>query len=308
MEDKNDAEDKVGSRLQRYFEMQIQKEKQKLERRVLQLFLEGKLYSSNIEMESVKARVSELLLTNRQLNARITAMENKREVSETKKDINAIVDKNFKKSTKSSVLSKGNSVQVSSLDSTAKSEKFVKAQQNLSITENTNQPTKLKLSHKPNQIQKLAMAKRLLTGVHTTKPPFADGVAFSAFVSTYETEISKDHTIKFDIIVSNIGNHYNLHSGIFTSPQHGVYVFTWNLYCRAGGYIFSQILVNSNAVGGMLTSSNGATSFRTTTGVVVMEVNQGDVVFVRIHSTETQSGNLFSHPDYRSSFNGWKIY
>ncbi|XP_061196571.1 complement C1q subcomponent subunit B-like [Saccostrea echinata] len=150
--------------------------------------------------------------------------------------------------------------------------------------------------------------KRLLTGVHTTKPPFADGVAFSAYVSTQETDISKDHTIKFDRIVTNVDNHYNPHSGIFTAPQHGVYVFTWNLYCYVGGYIYSQILVNSNAVGAMFTSGEGATAVRTTTGVVVVEVNQGDVVFVRTHPTESHLGNLYSLSIWRSSFNGWKIY
>lgn len=150
--------------------------------------------------------------------------------------------------------------------------------------------------------------KRLLTGIQSNPNPFPDGAAFSAYVSHYETDISKDFTIHFDTIVTNIGNHYNKHSGTFTAPQHGVYVFTWNLYCHAEGYIYSQLVVNSNVVGTMFTSAQGAANIRSPTGIVVVEVNQGDVVFVRTHPTNGHSGNLFSYTDYRSSFNGWKLY
>lgn len=123
----------------------------------------------------------------------------------------------------------------------------------------------------------------------------------------HTTEISKGSTIHFDTIVTNIGNHYNKHSGIFTAPQHGVYVFTWNIYCNTGGYIFSQLVVNSNVVGAMFSSGEGASNIRTPTGIVVVEVNQGDIVFVRIHPTGNHSGILNIHPDWRS-FNGWKLY
>ena len=123
-----------------------------------------------------------------------------------------------------------------------------------------------------------------------------------------ETEISTDFTIHFDTIVTNIGNHYNKHTGAFTAPQHGVYVFTWNLYCNTGGHIYSQLVVNSNVVGAMLTDAEGASSVRSVTGTVVVEVNQGDVVFVRTHPTLGHSGNLRSYSAWRSSFNGWKLY
>ncbi|XP_034312988.2 uncharacterized protein [Magallana gigas] len=148
--------------------------------------------------------------------------------------------------------------------------------------------------------------KRPPTGIRSTS--FPDGAAFSAYVSVYETDISKDFTVHFDTIVTNIGNHYNKHTGAFTAPQHGVYVFTWNLYCNKGGYIHSQLVVNSNVVGAMFTSVGGATGVRSNTGIVVVEVNQGDVVFVRTHPTHGHIGNLYSNIAWRSSFNGWKLY
>uniref|UniRef100_A0A8W8I466 C1q domain-containing protein n=1 Tax=Magallana gigas TaxID=29159 RepID=A0A8W8I466_MAGGI len=87
------------------------------------------------------------------------------------------------------------------------------------------------LENKPS----ISKERRSMTGIRSTS--FPDGAAFSAYVSVYETDISKDFTIHFDTIVTNIGNHYNKHTGAFTVPQHGVYVFTWNLYCNTGGYM-----------------------------------------------------------------------
>ena len=128
-------------------------------------------------------------------------------------------------------------------------------------------------------------------------------------MSVYKTFISNDYTIKFDTTVTNIGNHYNAYSGVFTASQHGVYVFTWNLYCDGnGGLIYSQLVVNSDVVGAMVTNAGGNDYARTTTGVVVVEINNGDIVFVRIDPTNLHKFNLFSHTDFRSTFSGWKLY
>ena len=147
-----------------------------------------------------------------------------------------------------------------------------------------------------------------VSGIQSTITPSTGGAAFSAYVSVLETDLSIDHTIKFDTIMTNIGSHYNRHSGMFTAPEQGVYVFSWNLYCHSGGYIFSQLVVNSNVVGAMFTTAQGADNIRTTTGNMVVQVNAGDVVYVRTHPTQSHSGNLYSHPDWRSSFSGWKVY
>lgn len=160
------------------------------------------------------------------------------------------------------------------------------------------------LENKPNALKE----KRLPTGIRSTSTLSPDGAAFSAYLSGDVAEISKDFTIHFNTIITNIGNHYNKHTGAFTAPQHGVYVFTWNLYCNTGGHIYSQLVVNSNVVGAMLTDAEGASSVRSVTGTVVVEVNQGDVVFVRTHPTLGHVGNLRSDSAWRSSFNGWKLY
>lgn len=99
-----------------------------------------------------------------------------------------------------------------------------------------------------------------MTSVHLTQ----DGVAFSAYVSAHETELSKGYTIHFDTIITNIGSHYNKYSGVFKAPQDGIYVFAWTLYCHAEGYIFSELVVNSDVVGAMVSDGElqGATNIQ----------------------------------------------
>ncbi|XP_056015667.1 uncharacterized protein LOC130053107 [Ostrea edulis] len=280
---------------------------QDLERRVVSL--EGALTDSNRQMFLLKAKVSELERKNQDQETRLAAVEGNCRVSEMKSSSwETFLDGKAEKYTKRIDIA---------------NEKFTPPNIIESSPSNDNTSTKTKggilkslikrevpvqeysqMEDSPN----VAVEKRLLSGLQTTQTPFTGGVAFSAYVSTYETDLSKDHTIKFDRIVTNIGNHCNPNTGAFTAPQHGVYVFTWNIYCFSGGYIDSQVVVNSNAVGAMYTTAQGATNIRTTTGIVVVEVNQGDVVFVRTHPTLGNSGNLYSNPDWRSTFNGWKLF
>lgn len=134
-------------------------------------------------------------------------------------------------------------------------------------------------------------------------------MAFSVYLSISDVEISKGYTIKFDTIVTNIGSSYNRYTGVFTAPQDGVYVFSWNLYCSSdGAYFYSQLVANSNVVGAMFTDATGANYTRTTTNVVVVEINIGDVIYVRIHPTLGFKKKLHSSPDFRSTFSGWKLY
>lgn len=151
------------------------------------------------------------------------------------------------------------------------------------------------------------MIVSVLVRITGTQPSPTEHTAFSAYISIHRTNTGKDQTIKFDTIVTNIGNHYNSYSGTFSPPQHGVYVFTWTLHCWGEGYLYTHLVVNSRVVGATLTDALGVGSVRSTTGIVVVEVNQGDIVFVRTHPTNGHH-DLFSNPDWRSSFSGWKLF
>ena len=123
-----------------------------------------------------------------------------------------------------------------------------------------------------------------------------------------ETSVGHHQTFVFDNVVTNVGGNYNRHSGIFISPSQSVYVFSWTLYCAAGGFFYSEVVVNSNPVGGLFCSAEGATNVRHVTGVVVVEVNQGDIVYIRTHPSHLNSGAVYSSSTTRSSFTGWRLF
>ena len=125
-------------------------------------------------------------------------------------------------------------------------------------------------------------------------------------MSHSEHTIGHHQTFVFDHVVTNVGGNYNRHSGIFTSPSQGVYVFSWTLYCQS--YFYSEVVVNSNPVGALRCSAEGATTMRHVTGVVVVEVNQGDIVYIRTHPLNSNVGVVHSSSTFRSSFTGWRLF
>ena len=133
-------------------------------------------------------------------------------------------------------------------------------------------------------------------------------MAFYAYMSQSEPTIGHHQTFVFDHVVTNVGGNYNRHSGIFTSPSQGVYVFSWTLYCKNGGFFYSEVVVNSDPVGAIFCSAEGATNMRHVTGVVVVEINQGDIVYIRSHPTILIEGSVYSSSIIRSSFTGWKLF
>ncbi|XP_062617288.1 uncharacterized protein LOC134278992 [Saccostrea cucullata] len=144
--------------------------------------------------------------------------------------------------------------------------------------------------------------KRSVTDINT------GDVAFYSYLSRDENDPGRHQIILFDHVITNVGGNYNHHTGIFFCPVNGVYTFSWTVYCSAGGYIFSEIVVNSNVVGAMDCDGEGANSIRHTTGVVVVEINQGDAIFIRTSPNFGHTGSLLSHSSWRSSFSGWKLF
>ena len=112
----------------------------------------------------------------------------------------------------------------------------------------------------------------------------------------------------FQTAVTNVGNHYNHHNGVFTAPDQGVYVFTWTIVVAENGYIYTQIFVNSDVVGAMYTSAYGVNNARTTTAIVVKHLDTMDVVSIRVNMHGALGGYIYSNEYHKSSFSGWKIF
>lgn len=132
-------------------------------------------------------------------------------------------------------------------------------------------------------------------------------VAFYSYLSNTDMHPKPNQTIVFDHVVTNIGGKFNSKTGVFSCPLQGVYAFSWTVYCSNGGYLISELVVNSQSVGDMLCSGQGDDNIRHTSSVAVVELNKSDRVFVRTHPKAVLNGVLWSGPTYFSSFSGWTI-
>lgn len=119
---------------------------------------------------------------------------------------------------------------------------------------------------------------------------------------------SPRYTLIFDVVRTNSGNHYNKFSGIFSAPRTGTYVFTWTVYCYAGGHTYLQVVVNSNVYISSYCNASGAFWHRSVSGTVVAKINQGDVVFIRTKPAVSNRGNVMSSSSHRTAFAGWLLF
>lgn len=95
--------------------------------------------------------------------------------------------------------------------------------------------------------------------------------------------------------------------GLFRDLFDGVDVFTWTFFPNRHSFIFSQIVVNIEAFTSMITESDEVSDIHSSTGVLVVSLNRGDLMSIRTHPIERSHGNLFSGSICGNpSFSGWK--
>ncbi|CAC5408342.1 C1QL [Mytilus coruscus] len=150
-------------------------------------------------------------------------------------------------------------------------------------------------------------SSRLLEGGSQSTPETND-VAFYAYMTKTEA-ISPHHTLIFDHVETNIGQAYNQHSGAFTVPISGVYILSYTVFPNgAGSWASVELTVNSISRGAIfIDSSSGDPDYTGCTGFAVLALKQGDVCFVRVHSTYHSVGKIESDSVMRSSFSGVKV-
>lgn len=112
----------------------------------------------------------------------------------------------------------------------------------------------------------------------------------------------------YDKVVTNIGGHYNKYSGVFTAPQSGTYVFTFTVYCYPGSGVSLHLIANSQIFDGVLCNAEGAGWHRSVSSTAVVQINEGDAVFIRTHHNLTAIGDISSYDNARTCFAGWFLF
>ncbi|XP_062619549.1 uncharacterized protein LOC134281099 [Saccostrea cucullata] len=149
--------------------------------------------------------------------------------------------------------------------------------------------------------------ERLLVPVTSPAPTPSAGttVAFYAYVSHKLASPGSHIVIAFDTVITNIGNGYHPHSGIFIAPRTGTYVFTWSFRIQNDAHLSTELIVNEKAISAVFfDATNGVGG--NSAGTAVAQLNQNDEVFVRI-TTSNNLGDILSDVIGRSYYGGWMI-
>ncbi|VDI73943.1 Hypothetical predicted protein [Mytilus galloprovincialis] len=102
-------------------------------------------------------------------------------------------------------------------------------------------------------------------------------VAFHARLTPH-VALGSTQTVIFDHVITNIGKAYNQHTGHFTAPFNGIYVFACTFLQREGTSVNLQMVHNSSEIS-RGHGANGAGVAGSMNAVIYLQ--KGDVVKVR---------------------------
>ena len=132
-------------------------------------------------------------------------------------------------------------------------------------------------------------------------------MAFYAYLGKKELNIALHHSFIFDVVIANLGNGYNKHTGAFIVPQDGVYVLTLTIFPNRGTITSVHILRNREVVGEIFGDMTNGPHLSGSTSVVVVTMNTGDAATMKTSSTFPSIGGLISDLNMKMSFTGWKL-
>ncbi|CAC5393134.1 COL8A [Mytilus coruscus] len=85
----------------------------------------------------------------------------------------------------------------------------------------------------------------------------------------------------FDVAQINQGSGYNSHTGVFTCPKTGIYVFVW-VICLYSGEHSTELMINNSVYGStFLRAKVKYADEGSVSGTVVAQVSKGDTIYVR---------------------------
>ncbi|XP_053408209.1 otolin-1-like [Mercenaria mercenaria] len=110
------------------------------------------------------------------------------------------------------------------------------------------------------------------------------GIAFTAFLD-HDGDYGAGQTITFNKIITNDGNGYNTHTGVFTCPEEGMYLFTFFVGERGEmdgvTQIWADLVINSNNVIDAFAETRQFQEDAQGGNTVVIRLKLGDSVWVR---------------------------
>ena len=129
-------------------------------------------------------------------------------------------------------------------------------------------------------------------------------MAFTAALGHSLGPVSIDLTVKYPLIISNIGNGYNPATGIFTARVSGMYYFSYTMY---SGSPTTNSVVGLMKNGQMIVTTwdtAGGDINDSATNAAVLQLEAGDFVYIQLYANR----NIYDDNGRYNTFSGFMLY
>uniref|UniRef100_A0A3Q4G019 Cerebellin 20 n=2 Tax=Neolamprologus brichardi TaxID=32507 RepID=A0A3Q4G019_NEOBR len=150
----------------------------------------------------------------------------------------------------------------------------------------------------------LMSSKMILNNMRGSRSAFSVALNNSPAMAFYGP-FSSDNIIKYKHVFINLGDGYNVETGIFTVPRSGVYSLSVTVYSSARVSLSNCVTlqVNSKNVADAIEKS-GQDLEDSTSVVVAVQLNAGDQLSARLH----QGCSLSDDINHYNTFTGFLLY
>ncbi|OWF44640.1 complement C1q-like protein 4 [Mizuhopecten yessoensis] len=131
-------------------------------------------------------------------------------------------------------------------------------------------------------------------------------IAFSTQLGPEKNNLGVHQTLIFEGNVMNEGSAYSNLTGVFTCPKAGMYYFSVTIMVRAHDEFETELVHNGRNI--MVNYAAGESQFKQATNSVVIRLNEGDKVWVRIlENLGINNGNIRIYGGGWTTFTGFRI-
>ncbi|CDQ91151.1 unnamed protein product [Oncorhynchus mykiss] len=164
----------------------------------------------------------------------------------------------------------------------------------VTASEAENAALETRLSASESQVEELKRAT-----ADRPKVAFSAGLTDSGTVGPFVAET----TLVYTKIFSNIGKAYNPATGVFTAPVRGLYYISFTaMSVQTSFYFYAYMYKNGQKI--MYSQGYNAGGYETLSNGVSLELEEGDVVYMRIPA----SNRLYDNSNNHNIFSGFLLF
>ncbi|CAK6974673.1 complement C1q-like protein 3 [Scomber scombrus] len=126
-----------------------------------------------------------------------------------------------------------------------------------------------------------------------------------AFYAGLKKQHEGYEVLKFDDVVTNLGNHYDPSTGKFTCSIPGIYFFVYHVLMRGGdGTSMWADLCKNNQVRASAIAQDADQNYDYASNSVVLHLEPGDEIYIKLDGGKAHGGNNNKY----STFSGFMLY